>query len=351
MPEIDVQTLLEESLPPLPPSTVDPARAVTAARAIRRRRRGLATAAAALAVLAAVPLAFGELPLRSTADQSAADPAKPAGRFDPLVRNLHLGWTPPSLVSRQWETTPRRQSFYGSERGKQDDDGLRVEFLAQGDELVVKGQPVDDELIPVARPTAPVNGRPAWCLVVPGATGTCHDLKWEYAPDAWARVSYTGPLATDEATATALVRRVAEAATFTANTPVRLPFELAGQTRRLHVLRALLLEPPGTSKDPWMASLVLSTDEDSRDASAGSYVDVVGIAGHLAVDPGQNTVLDGKPARKSDTGLIAWNVRGTRVSVSLGDAERKAGWRPESVYRDLRLVANPADVASWVVPS
>jgi hypothetical protein len=201
------------------------------------------------------------------------------------------------------------------------------------------------------RPAAPVNGRPAFCLVHPTAPGSCDALVWEYAPGAWARVLYDGAL-TNPAASAALVRRVAESVSLSAAEPVRLPFRLTGKTARLRPVRVLTSQSVD-GRQPWSVNVLLS-DRPREWRTLGDEAVTLDVdqlpasGGRLPHDPAPNTTIDGHPARIEGKPLpdvlFVWGVRGTHVFVNT----QREGLDPRTVYRDTQLVSNPNDLASWV---
>jgi hypothetical protein len=217
--------------------------------------------------------------------------------------------------------------------------------------VLAKGRPVDD--LPdgalglpvqwVARSTDPINGAPAQCLTDPGHPDSCPALLWQYAPGAWARVSYAGSQGATPAEEAAVVRRVAESVALMEGEPVRLPFTLSGALGSAPVERTLaIVYHPGRTGprgEAWVASATLA---------GGPTVEVfykpADPSGRIERDSPANTTVGGQPAWLSPEGrdLVVWNVSGTRVSVSY---ETRAD--PRSAFGDVHVLAAPADPQNW----
>ncbi len=302
----------------------------------------------------------------ASAAPSPGGPAVAPTRFDPLMRTLHVGWIPPGIVDQQADTGIWGQSYGGRDRTYTNggepphlDAGLAVTVLA-------KGRPVTElpehglGLPPVGvtlRPTEPVHGRPAECLGDPAVPGSCSGIRWQYAPGAWAQVSYSGSAGRTPAQATVVARRVAESVSLSAAEPVRLPFRLEG---RLATLRtgatsvSLHPERPGDFGERWDASIYLVDDEkemakphlERRVVAVGAMQKYKDPSGRIPRDPRPNTRADGHPAHLLPGGgsLVVWGVNRSRVFVEFtnhpGDAR--------AAYDDLRLLPEPDDPADWV---
>ncbi|GAA1867482.1 hypothetical protein [Asanoa iriomotensis] len=273
-------------------------------------------------------------------------------RFDPLVRTLHVGWVPAGLKDEQAEIGTTEQSFAGFDVGWADggtDLGLVVTVLARGRPVTdfaggALGLPMDAK----ERSTDDVNGRPAVCLTDPAVRGSCSALRWEYAPGAWARVSYAGSSGRTPAAAAAVARKVAESVRLTAGEPIRLPFTLTGATAELYPARSLVR----VSADGklWGADLCLVDTAAEADRPSGERRQlVVGVdknadpGSRLGRDDAPNTIVDGHDARRSATSLVVWNVSGTRVFSEFQNLDGD----PAAAYDDLDVLADPADPARW----
>jgi hypothetical protein len=282
-------------------------------------------------------------------------------RFDPLVRTLHVGWVPPGLGGQSAQTSPWEQTYSGKDRTYVNggpDVGLVVDILARGRPLDdfsdgALGLPVDA----VARPTAPINGAPAECLSDPLVPGSCAALRWRYAPDAWARVSYAGTAGPTPAEAAAVARRVAESVSLTDGEPVRMPFALEGRLASMRVGATLVSvheeATPGINDLWWSASVDLVDDYEDLRRFEGARTLSVEVSrrfndpsGRIDRDGRPNTTVDGHPARVGADGrsLVVWGIHRTRVVVEFSDRPGRA----LAAYRDMRLLATPDDSAEWL---
>ncbi|GIF72189.1 hypothetical protein [Asanoa siamensis] len=363
----DLRAALDYAAAPARPDT-----AAIIARGRRRRfRRRAAVGGGIVAVVTAVvavnpwtvdtadvPPLHGSAPTGVLVAALTAQPYEAPERFDPLTRTLHIGWVPDGLTDEQAVIEPTAQTFGGFDEEWEDggkDFGLVVKVLAKGQPVSALaggalGMPTD----PVERPTDAVNGRPAVCLSDPAVSGSCGALRWEYAPEAWARVSYAGSRGHTPAAAAAVVRRVAESVRLTAAEPVRLPFTLTGPTADLHAASTLvrITKPgrPGRDGERWSAQIILVDDPAEADGSYGEARQlVIGVrrttdpSGRTSRDAAPNTMVDDHEARHSGAALVVWNVSGTRVFTEYQN------WNadPTSAYADLRVLADPADPAGW----
>lgn len=397
MREEDVRAVLDRAVPELPPSRVDPALAIRAGLR-HRRRRALAVTGAAVAVpvvLAAAvltagrgglagparpgpltpagptsagPTSAGPTPAGPTPATSApatatgTGPTGPAVRvaprsFDPLRLTLAVGWHPAAFTDRTEQTGTDRQAVSFVPPGPVGGSGAYVSVLTArrtfGDEHSFGMEGVE----PIDRPTAPVRGGPAICL-----TDACGSLRWQYAPGAWAWVSYSGGVGEDPAVVAATARRIAESVTLTDGRPVRMPFRITGATARLAVTSTLVqLHSAGRTGDlgeHWNVDLTLNTPgsrqpPDTYGEPGGISLGVLDRPAAAGVLPDgrdavANTTIGGLPAavNAAGTNLVRWGVRGTRIYVEVNEGP----WRARAVDADLRLVADPADTATWVVP-
>jgi hypothetical protein len=288
-------------------------------------------------------------------------PVEAPSRFDPLVRTLHVGWIPPGLGSQSAGTSPWEQTYAGFDRTYVNggpDVGLVVTILARGRPLGdlsdgALGLPLDA----VARPTDPIHGRPAECLSDPLVPGSCSALRWRYAPDAWARVSYAGTAGPTPAEAAAVARRVAESVSLTGGDPVRMPFAIEGRLASMRVgtthVSVSERASPGLDDERWSASVYLVDDYEDLRRFAGARALGIGVrsafgdpSGRIGRDGRPNTTVDGHPAHLGDDGrsLVIWGVNRTRVSVDFIDRPGRA----LVAYRDVRLVETPNDPTDWI---
>jgi len=273
-------------------------------------------------------------------------------RFDPLTRTLSIGWVPAGLIDQQAEITPWSQTYSGFDASHVNggpDVGLVVEVLA-------KGRPVSDlsdgalGLPPfaVSHPTEPVNGQPAECLSPPEAPRSCPAIRWQYAPESWARVSYAG----SAAGADTVARRVAEAVSLTAGEPVRLPFTLSGAPAAMTAARTRVdiyrNGSTGMSGERWSASIDLVSDLQTGGPGRLSIETMQrpdDPSGRTGRDTAPNTTVAGHPAwRQSDgAALVVWGISGTRTVVGFRDQPGDA----ETTFTDVHVLPSPDDPAHW----
>jgi hypothetical protein len=362
MNDVQIRALLDEaSAGPRPSPGIDLAAAVRRAESIRRRRRGVAVAASTLAVAAAVaaPVALrspaAPRPTATSAPTSPPAAGTPSGparisaptEFDPLIRRVRIGWLPSGLLDQQWELRRTGQQYAGRAPGR--DNGLLLTVLARGQRFDPAEHGIGLPEQPREAPAEPIGGRPAFCIGEAGQPGSCEALRWEYAPGAYARVSYAGPLATSPASTAALLRRVAQSVTLVAGEPVRLPFQvdLAGTGLRP---TSTLVTIAGTGR-PWSASLELSaTPQPNPYDFHGVLVEMLSTPGRTDKDGPANTTVDGHSATLGQNGdersLAVYNVRGSRLLIDV----TTPGKDPLALYPAVHPVAQPADPTGWAPP-
>ncbi|MEV0271773.1 hypothetical protein AB0H43_23585 [Hamadaea sp. NPDC050747] len=282
-------------------------------------------------------------------------------RFDPLSRTLNVGWIPAGLGGQHADITPWQQTFSGHDSAYVNggpDIGLVVTVLA-------KKRPISDfydgalGLPPaaVAKPTEPVNGGAAECLTDPQVLGSCSAIRWQYAPDAWARVSYAGSAGATPAQAAAVARRVAESVTLTKDQAVRMPFTLTGKLAGMTVTRTStqIYSTPGFHGEAWSASVQLVPT--GTVVKPGENLDPISLSVDVMFVPGDpsgrikdrdgepNTTVNGHPAWRSADGaaVIVFGASDTRSAVWYPDDHGDA----TAAYADVALLAHPADPAGW----
>ncbi|MCP2323958.1 hypothetical protein HDA40_002465 [Hamadaea flava] len=360
-----------------PSSTPDTIGMIAKGRRIRAARRAVA-GVAAVTVAAGVGL-FTALQPGSGPDQPvppiAGGPPNPVlvaaisstateapVQFDPLRRTLNVGWIPAGLGGQHADITPWQQTFGGHDAAYVNggpDIGLVVTVLAKNRPLTdFSGGALGLPSSAVAKPTEPVNGGAAECLTDPQVPGSCSAIRWQYAPDAWARVSYAGSAGATPAQAAAVARRVAESVTLTKDQAVRMPFTLTGKLAGMTVTRTStnIYSTPGFHGEAWSADVqlapagtVVKPDDDLY--QIGLIVDVMFVPGDPSGrikdrDGEPNTTVNGHPAwRAADgTAVIVFGASDTRSVVEYpghhGDAT--------TAYADVVLLAHPADPADWL---
>jgi hypothetical protein len=373
----------------------DTATIIAAGRRQRARRRTLAgTSVGMVAAVAALAVAAGTSPTGGPTGGknppgNAAAGSDPAGvapnpvlvaavtstgtqavrvpeRFDPLARTLHIGWLPEHLKGQSAEITPGKQMFGAFDTTYVNggpDVGLVVTVLAKGRPLTdLSGGALGMPLDAVAIPTEPINGRPAECLSDPQVPASCSALQWQYAPGAWARVSYAGSAGKTPAAAATVARKVAESVSLTAGEPVRLPFKLDGRLARLHPARSFVrVYEPGTTGilgERWNASIdLVDKVSDLQESQPGLLrsvsVDVTqrpdDASGRVEKDDlfRPNTTIDGHQAWQQQDGraLVVWGASNCRIAVEYRNRPGDA----KATYADLRLLPKPDNPADWVL--
>jgi hypothetical protein len=275
-------------------------------------------------------------------------------RFDPLTRTLQVGWVPSGLDGGSVTIGPYAQSYGATDEAYVNggpDIGLVITVLARGQSVEefpdgALGLPRDAR----PRPTEPVNGGTAECLSDPAvAAGTCSALRWEYAPDAWARVSYAGTAGQTPEAAAAVARRVAESVSLSTPAPVRLPFTLGGRLAGLQPLSTTVSvsdDVDAVTGARWTAGLDLATAADATAAEVrvqSSWTPGGGGTPGSRKYGAPNTTVEGHRAvlDESGTWLVVWDVRGSTVSIL--DAHDAV-----AAFGDVTVVDAPADPADWV---
>lgn len=219
------------------------------------------------------------------------------------------------------------------------------------------GRPDQSPRFAVAKPTEPVNGAAADCLTDPKVPGSCSAIRWQYAPDAWARVSYAGSAGATPAQAAAVARRVAESVTLTKDQAVRMPFTLSGKLAGMTVTRTStqIYSTAGNHGEAWSATVqlgpagtVVKPADDLQ--QLGLFVDVMLVpgdpSGRIKDRDGQpNTTVNGHPAWRAADGaaVIVFGASGTRSAVGYPDGHGDA----LAAYADVALLAHPADPSAW----
>lgn len=358
----DIRELLERDVDDLPPSRVDPRRALDRAHRIRARRRlaGAGTVASVLLVaIAAGALWRGGLLIRpglsvgaGPTSTAATRPGAAPARFDPMVSTIALGWLPTHLTHRTTEITATEQDvFYGEGSASKGTAGLAVMFLPAGQQFEDMGAVgLSPGATPVA--TAPVRGSSAYCLVGGNETlaaggSQCSALRWRYADGGWAQVSYhSADRSVTAAQTAAIVRRVAENATLTANDPVRVPFRLTGAAAGLTVMSSLV-----DSGSPGSAELQLTSQPGAwhwfspvNSGGVDISVELPGRPADLLSKNPINSTVDGHPASDESDSLTVYDVNGASVWLG-GNGDLAA------TYHQVHVVANPANPGTWVSPT
>jgi hypothetical protein len=344
---------------------------IAAGRRARARRQVLGTVAAvvAVAVVTVVQVGPPSHPPVGAPDQAA--PVAPAARadgpppaelvahgsaraeapdaFDPLTRSLAVGWVPGGLNLATATVRVHEQSFIAVDGAYDDlEHGLSITVLSRGrgvDQFSTSGYGLPRGA--VQHPTDPIRGSTAECLSDP-LVPTCTALRWQYAPDAWAQVSYAGSAGPTPEAAAAVARRVAESVSLTVAEPVRLPFAV---NERLAGLPPTGTEVQFVDDDRidttagarWSVQMVYATDDP---ADGMAQVHVRWEPGRFVPDPGgegtPNTTVDGHPARLSphlENSLIVWGAQDCTWMLLTPD--------PVAAFGDMPRVDDPTDPAAW----
>lgn len=330
------------------------------------RRRDRRWAACALGIVVVLALAATGIRVLTAHAGTAPAGTGPTGtpsagqhvavsRFDPLVRTVRLGWTPPGLTVTGWDTSVLSQDLYAGPTGDPSaadhGKGLNVEVRAAGvpfssseGGIGVPEQPEGRAL----QPAKPVDGHPAQCVAPAGSTAPCTALRWEYAPNAYAQVAYAPADGSTTAQAAATVRHVAETLVLDAHDAVTLPFTVTGDTAKLTPV-ATYVSRDTDAEFRWDASLTLSTDPAHWAPYSATGTELTIDAGWMTGtrfhrDTTPDTTIDGHPAHVDSNGLFAYGAGHLRISVSV-----PTGHDAVAAYHDTHLVPNPDDQRSWVV--
>jgi hypothetical protein len=344
--------------------TPAPASAVDVAAAVRRGSRTVATRRAVLAAAAAAgvstvtgavfavasrtgrraslpPLARVSPPPSVVADPDP--PGQPAlarapQRFDWGTEWAAFGWLPSGLTDvssvvqdERVELVARRTSPY-----YEPPDVLLV--------LLPAGQSPAGDPRSLARsasePAAPVGGQPAeWGL----AGGRRVELRWRYAPDAWATLS--GASLDDTG-----LHRVARTLRLSDSRRLRFPFQVTGLSKELRPV----LTDVSTSADGryvvgvWLDVATAKTNRQQRELA----IEVTHIGwqspGESPAPP--NSTVDGQPVRRvtgNGRDLLTAELAGQlKVRVdAVGGAiiQRLPVGGVAGVYRKLRVLPDPAE--------
>jgi hypothetical protein len=295
--------------------------------------------------------------------------------FDPLVQRIGFGWLPAGLTGGSIVQLQRgRQVLEVSGQPGGPVVVSLMAFPAGVEPTNLAGQPAAS-----TEPAPDVGGHPAHWITAyrvrpdrstgsrPGRSpgrppGTLSqpvepvadpELAWQYGPDAWAVVDVAGPTPkTDprDASGRATAERVAATARLRLQQPIRLPFRVSGVPANLRPLYTVAY----LNHDGWGAGLSFS-DTDGIDPGTGQARELrFGVSGPVPARPSTNTTVDGHPAllttQKGTSTLDVYGVRGSWINIAALRPAVLTAIGPGGVlgrYRDLHLVANPADRSGW----
>ncbi|MGK5554373.1 hypothetical protein ACSNOI_22445 [Actinomadura kijaniata] len=320
---MDVRRIVDEmAREPQPPGGIDLGAAVRAGKRRLLWRRAVAGGGAMAALVAGVLV----WPAAEAERVTPAGPSAPTG-FDPMVRQLEFGWVPDGLSARGVDNGTRHAAITAGPRPRDarvfEAPTLAVVFGARGaaiDEAGPRvGAPVDG-----GRGDCPTNdkiteraplvngGRAVWRSLrapVTGCRPVVSELRWEYAPGAWAAVRLgRTPEGTDRKDAMA---RIARSVRSGLNTPLRLPFRLAEPLIPVRFTT-------GQAKPNWNVQVEYAgRGACSVGARPSAYRDRHGETGPA------DTTFDGRPAHRTGHELTVFGVKGLDVSVACAkDTER-----------------------------
>lgn len=303
-----VRTMLGELVKePQAPSTVDVGRAVRDGRRRRRTRRLLecgAVVAAAGLILGGVGLLGGRTPRPVTV--AAPD------RFDPMTRYADFGWLPSRLGERSVFIQPEHLTLEASVPGVEPTVSpvSRIAVVLYPAGKQPGANVVEDLPWPLESgcrsddgTTAPmIGGRQAqWAY--PRAAGgercdpTAVELRWQYAPGAWA-VARTARLTPGDGDPRSVVRRVAQTLRVGVNESLRVPFRAGFVPPGLRPAGSIERGDPGSAR--WSVNINL----EARTSSIGgnkprrSAIAAIPAASHFPMDRSEplSTTVDGHRA-------------------------------------------------------
>jgi hypothetical protein len=290
---------------------------------------------------------------------SATSRAVPGDGLVP-VRHLAFGWLPGRYRTWAYRLDTSSESLTATpDPGAQVDQNESVEVTAYHAGIT----PAPDPRYPHPRwndttLAQRVNHAPTQWLGLGGRSGADIQLRWPYAPRAWAVLDYAGRPGADNLT-TAL--RVAQATRFDQPTPVRLPVHVPGLPPALR-LQAIDGHDPGPP-DQWALRLTYATTGRPADPSTpfqALTIDVQPMNDELraAMDDevlGATGTLDGHPARhdlQQQPGdgyldeLQVWNVAGLRLTVTVAGQRLRDLLATDAVGIYRRLHPQP-DPSTW----
>jgi len=359
----DITAMLGEMVrEPESASTIDLGRAVRDGRRRRRTRRLLGCCA----VVSAAGLVLGGVSLLGTKAPRTITVTAPE-RFDPMTRYADFGWLPPRLSEQSVWNEPERLTLEASVPGIEPTvhPASRVAVVLYPAGKQPSADVVQDMPWPLEGgcrsddgTTAPkIGGRPArW--VYPRATGkeqcdpTAVELRWQYAPRAWA-VARTARLMPGDGDPRSVVRRVVQALRVGVNEPLRVPFRAGFIPPGLEVDTSIERGEPGSTR--WSVTMYFK----ARASSAGngpkireSGITATSAGSHSPTDDSEplNTRVDGHRAyRRTLTGSVETteilrvaDLHGFEFRITTSEVGHSA---PERILRGLTVLGT--DPTAW----
>ncbi|WP_157420261.1 hypothetical protein [Actinomadura kijaniata] len=334
---MDVRRIVDEmAREPQPPGGIDLGAAVRAGKRRLLWRRAVAGSGAMAALVAGV-LAW---PAAEAERMTPAGPSAPTG-FDPMARHLEFGWVPDGLSARGVDNGTRHAAITAGPRPRDarvfEAPTLAVVFGARGAAIDDAGPkigvpggdgrgncPMNDK---ITEPAPQIGGRQAlWRSLQAPMTGcrpVVRELRWEYAPGAWAAVRLERtPEGTDRKDA---MMRVARSVRSGLNAPLRLPFRLAEPLTPARFTT-------GQAKPNWNVQVEYT---GQRTCSVGARPSAHRDR-HSEVGPA-DTTFDGRPARRTGPELTVFGMKGLDVSVACAkdtDRTMRSISVPEQRWKD-----------------
>ncbi|MGH3373772.1 MAG: hypothetical protein ACRDP6_03440 [Actinoallomurus sp.] len=365
----DIRSVIDEmGREPMPASMVDVKRALRDGRRIRRTRR-LVSAGTVAAVVALAVSGANLLGHRAEPVSVGSAPRS----FDPLVRYAGFGWLPAKLSRR---TTLTGVDHLTLEAGIADPSRSLTDAPELSARIFPAGRPLPkdiDQGPPWASASAcPAGGRTERAPAVRGRSAswvysrdvigshcrlTVVQLRWQYAPGAWA-VIRIGDLSSVKGDRRDLLRRVAQTLRFGINEPVRMPFQAGYVPKGQHVTGTYEAEEPPDS-GRWLTGLLLSprarTWAPDRTANTTQPSVVITlfpmVPGRRSPNLTPDTTVDGHPAYTSTANyplgvtlhlLSVYGVQGFEVDIQTSVGATST---PVRILRGLRLLG--PDRAAW----
>jgi hypothetical protein len=329
---------------PLPPSSVDLARAMAAGRRRVFTRRVLAVATAGLTVIgiaigvgavARPPTAARPAPVSSVPPSPV--PAAAPTSFDPMVRYAAFGWLPSDFTRLTTNTRADQFTLIATRPGVLDGERIELRMVPAGHDIRAEDAqdfsiPLDADIQGVVIEAQPVNGRIAWW----NTSGPDLGLRWQYAPGARAEVL----VHTESGDPKTIARQVAESIRYGVNEPVRLPFSLTAPGS-MRPERVIVI----TGEPSWEVRVGYG----DRDAHGDWPLEILIFPSTSETGYGNsgtpNTTVDGHPARTftccgGALGLQLYNVQGLYIDMYCTESSLVPDGL-EPVFRAMTLYPDP----------